>query len=106
MQLDSILFVLGSFGSVLFGIAVLVATQLVAGPRDLSRDDMLWTTLVIVGWVLIAVGLLSNLFFLFSPAGFLVPIVAVIVLIEALVRRRQAQQSSLLWVMTTAAERG
>lgn len=105
MQSQVVLFVLGSLGLVLFGAAVLLASRLVFGRGDPTRDDPLGLTLAVTGWVLIAVGLLGPLFAVFGLLGVPLLIIALVVLAEAAVRHRTSQQYALLWLLAVSAER-
>jgi type II secretory pathway component PulF len=98
-----------ALGPILIGIAVLVAQRLIAGPRALLRDDPVNLGLNVVGWVLIVVGFLANFAAILLVLTFLVLtipglIIAALVLIEALRKRRATQQYALLWLLTVSAE--
>lgn len=99
------LFLLGCLGVILFGIAVLVARRLVAGPPDVFRDDSLDLTLRVAGWVLITGGFAAAFFALFQIIGVVLSIAALVVTVETLVKHRLSRQYALLWLLTVAAER-
>jgi type II secretory pathway component PulF len=100
-----VLFLLGTLAAILFGVAVLVARRLVAGPRDFSRDDALDLTLAVVGWVLITSGFVAVFLVLLPVIGLALLVAALVVIAETLVKHRLSRQYALLWLMTVAAER-
>ncbi len=87
------------------GIAVLLASYLIAMPREIGRRDSLRITLNIAGWVLIVIGLIAQFAFLLTPLIILALLIGVVILIEVLVKRKVSQQYALLWLLTTSAER-
>lgn len=95
----------GSFGVVVFGVAVLVARLLISAPRDLARDDLLDLTLAVTGWVLIVTGLLGTFVILLPAVGLAVLIAVLAVVVETLVKNRLSRQYALLWLLTVAAQR-
>lgn len=102
---NEIIFVLAALAPLALGIAVLVSQQLISGPRDPLRDDPVNLILTVVGWVLIAIGLLgplASLLGMFSIPGFFI---MVFVLIESWRKRRASQQNALLWLLVISAER-
>ena len=96
------LFLAGACGSILFGIATLVASRLVATPGQPASQDPLRLTMIIVGWLLIAVGLAGLVFF---AVGIFIGIVALIVLVMAFQKHKTAQRYALLSTLAVAARR-
>jgi len=105
MQDQPVQFCLGGLGLILFGTAVLVALRLVFTSRRSPHDDPLHTVLTVAGRVMIVFGLLGVFLIVLTFFGVLVVIAAVVVLHEALVRRRLVQQRALLWALAVAAGR-
>lgn len=105
MQSEIVTLLLGGFGAVLLGIALLVASTLIGGPRQPSRDDTLLTTLSVAGWVLIAVGVFGCICSLLSLLAIVPGVIAAIVIAEILVKRRASRQYALLGMMAVAVER-
>lgn len=100
-----LLFLLGSLGVILFGVAVLVARRLVCGLRDSSRDDSLDLTLAVSGWVLITGGLVAAFLIVLPVVGLALLIAGLVVVAKTLVEHRLSRQYALLWLLTVAAER-
>ncbi len=105
MQPESFKILLAGLTVMVLGIAVLVATHLIAMPREIGRRDSMRITLIIAGWVLIVFGLVAQFAFLLTPVMILVPLIGIVILVEILVKRKVNQQYALLWLLTTSAER-
>jgi len=89
----------------LLGIALLVSSRLVLGPGEYARSQAPEVVLRIFGWALILAGSFA-LCMTGMGFGLLGWLAGVVVVCHILVRRRMARQYSLLWVLTSAAERG
>jgi type II secretory pathway component PulF len=105
MESDYFPVLLSALGLILFGCAVLIALRVIAGPRDLRRDDFLQLALTVVGRLLIVTGVVGALILMLLPAAIPAAVVAVIVLFRVLAGRHESQQRALLWVLTVSAER-
>lgn len=105
MESIAAVLMLAGLGPIVLGIAVFVALRLVSEIRDFSQGDPLHTTLTVVAWVLIGVGLLASCVLLLTPAGFLLWMAILVVVAEVFIKHRVAQQYALLWALTVAAER-
>jgi type II secretory pathway component PulF len=110
MPLDSLQAV-SYLGPIFFGIALLVALRLLPRISCWEAPDLLREALGLLGWILIAVGLVGAMMPLGGgPSGVVLPIplliVAAIVLLMSFQRWRLVNQYTLLWAMATAAERG
>jgi type II secretory pathway component PulF len=104
-----LLALLGGLLAIMFGTAVLCVVRLVAAPRRLRGNEPELLVLVILGWVLLASGILAGLLVaslaLMGPLGVAVALLIVLVAAMALLRRRRTHQYSLLTTMAAAAER-
>src|SRR5687768_16062199 len=88
------------------GLAVLLAVRVVYGEARLGGGDLVHLTMRVVGWVLVAMGVLALLEILLSLVfGILFWVVMMIGLGTMVARYRQAEKGALLWVLSIAAER-
>lgn len=71
-----------------------------------ATSDLVATLLRIVGWTLLLVGLLIMLVFMSHVFAIFLWIATVVVLVSTVVRFYDAEQQSLVWALTVAAERG
>lgn len=91
---------------ILVGIAVLMAVRLIYSRPVGGGDDQVRLALHVIGWVLVAVGLLSLWQMFTGPLfGVLYWIVAVVAAGHMASRYQQSEKTALLWVMSIAAER-
>lgn len=93
-------FLLGIFGTLLFGAAVLQASRLLSDPLGDSQSIM-DVILKTIGWTLVWCSILSLSFALFGG----LPLLALVVLVMVYIRARRAQKQVLLSTMAVAAER-
>ncbi len=105
MNQHAIIAVAVSLALILLGIAVLAVQRLIDRRCDRLRFDPVHLVLRIIGWTLVAAGLLVS--FASMLIVFFIPwtIVALIVLVEGLRKYRASQQYALLWLLTVSAER-
>ncbi len=90
----------------LVGLAVLLAVRVVYGEARLGGGDFVHLVMRVIGWVLVAMGLLAFLEIVLSIIfGILFWIILMIALGTMVARYRQAERNALLWVLAIAAER-
>jgi protein transport protein HofC len=90
----------------LVGLAILLAVRIVYGDTRLSGGDLVHLLMRVLGWVLVAMGLLALLEILLGLAfGILFWIVLMVALGAMIARYRRAERNALLWVLSIAAER-
>ena len=93
--------ILGIFGAMLFGSAVLGASRLLSGPARHGRESIMDVILRTIGWTLIWCSILS-----LSCAIFVgLPLIAVFAAIVVYIRRTKARKYALLSTMGVAAKR-
>ena len=104
-MLDIVLAALGPPALILLGVVLLWIATVRAG-NVIEGGDVVWRLLRAVGWVLVLVGLLVMLAFMTHVFAVVLWLATVVVLISIVVRFFAAEQQSLIWVLTVAAERG
>jgi protein transport protein HofC len=91
---------------ILVGLAILLAVRVVYGDARLGGGDLVHLVMRVIGWVLVAMGLLALLELLLSVAfGILFWIVSMVALGSMVARYRQSEKNALLWMLAVAAER-
>ena len=103
MELDGTNYLMGSLGPMLFGVAVLASVHVLPNTQPRAGYDPTRLLLNVVGWVLLAVGLLAVCF---VAVGFVVGVAALVVAAMAFHRYRRGQQYAMLSSLTVAVERG
>lgn len=89
----------------LVGLAILLAVRVVYGDTRLGGGDFVHLIMRVIGWVLVAMGMLALLEILLSIIfGILFWIVMMIALGTMVARYRQTEKSALLWMLAVAAE--
>ena len=101
MHEDYIRLLLGIFGTLLFGVAVLAASRLLSGPVRAGRESIMDVVLNAIGWTLIWCSILSLSFAIFAG----LPLVAVFSAIVIQIRGTRARKHALLFTMGVAAKR-
>ena len=92
-------------GLILLGGVLLWTAQLVYGRRSALSGDGLLLFMTFTAWVMIVVGLLGAL--VAMPVAGVIPTMIVLVILAMLaVRFHDCERRSLLWVLSTSAERG
>jgi protein transport protein HofC len=90
----------------LVGLAILLAVRVVYGEARLGGGDFVHLVMRVIGWVLVAMGLLALLEIVLSIIfGILFWIVLMIGLGTMIARYRQSERDALLWILAVAAER-
>ncbi|MDA1051500.1 MAG: type II secretion system F family protein [Planctomycetota bacterium] len=102
---DTTIAALGPLALIALGLTLLwVAASGI--DRSATSNDLVVMLLRTVGWVMLLVGLLVMLAFMSHVFALFLWIVTIVVLISTVVRYFAAEQQSLLWALTVAAERG
>ncbi|MBC8356242.1 MAG: type II secretion system F family protein [Planctomycetes bacterium] len=102
---DTTFAALGPLSLIAMGLALL---WFAASRIDSSRVDsgVLVVLLRVVGWTMLLIGVLIMLAFMSHAFALFLWISTIVVLISTVVRYFAAEQQSLLWALTVAAERG
>lgn len=74
--------------------------------RDLTNSNIVIVLLRVVGWVMLLIGILIMLAFMVHAFAIFLWLATIVVLVSTVVRYFAAEQQSLLWALTVAAERG
>lgn len=93
--------ILGIFGTMLFGVAVLGASRLLSPPTRSGGEGIMDVILETIGWTLIWCSLLTLAFSIFVG----LPIIALIAGIVVYIRRTRARKYALLSTLGVAAKR-
>lgn len=93
---------LAGMGPLLFGLALLATLRILSDPLRPATRDATQQALYVIGWVLVTVGALGTLTMLF---GFVVAIVAVVMAIRLVFRRRRTQRRAFVALLAASAER-
>ena len=101
---ETTLAALAPLGIILAGIAMLwSASQL---PLRATREDVLRTVLLALGWFTLAGGLLLAMVAMSHVLAIFLWLVTLVIIVTAVLRYFASERHSLLWVLTVAAQRG
>lgn len=102
---DTTIAALGPLASIALGLLLLW----IAACRSDSfttGTDLVTTLLRVVGWVMLLIGILVMLVFMSHVFALFLWLATIVVLVSTVVRYFAAEQQSLVWALTVAAERG
>jgi type II secretory pathway component PulF len=99
------LLVLGGGAATVLGIAVVAALRLASRAYRTSGSASLYLTLNVMGWILVAVGLLVVAVAILSVLGVFLWTGGLVIILAGRFKYRVAQQYALLWTLAVSAER-